>query len=928
MHGLVAASNRVKPPDGFSARQPVKFIPAILVNVFMLLWLFVGSLNALSENLTFIEFDNMTLKCPLVALNASINWTGNKGEHLHTGQNFSKSSIKRNMSGIYKCRNSSSSEHSFNVIVQYGAEGDISSKTTNFTFGQKIEISCQIDGVPPVSEVVWFFRNRSIDDSCSNISGNISRLKYRNASCDLQGNYTCSPRNTLKENPGFTARNGSTIVHVKGCPVSSTTVSASDSTTPTPTKSDKHAAGIVILGVFVGVLVVAAAVGAFLWLRYRRCQCCCKKYCNVFFPSDPIPPDTPTKPRRPSLVGYSKYKHGAIPVENFAAHVKLMHTDGDYRFNQEFESLQSVHVKSKTWINSEKPENQSKNRYNNIVAYDHSRVILSLTENEPDSHYINGNYVDSFKKVNAYIATQGPMANTIKDFWRMVWEQNCTVVVMITNIIEKGRHKCAMYWPSKQAKSEAHGPLRVTYLDEEAFAHYTLRRFEVKPVEHSTHYSQYKYSSRMVTIGINWDATEDEVKPMIVCQYHFTGWPDHGAPDHGCEYPALDFIFKSSAASQEGAGPIIVHCSAGVGRSGAYIVIHSMMKRMIEMRDVNIFDFVAQIRQQRNHLVQEECQYIFVHDALLHFIESGFQLSIPIDELKDHVQKLRKNCSSTSGLEVEFEDLSAIQVRYYNLKQAKRGCNLAKNRSVDYIPADSSRVELYPRPREEGSDYINATYLAGFWKSEAYIATQYPLAETTDDFWRMVWQENCRSLVMLLSKAEMEEGFYHRYLPPLNETTRFGDYEVTADSEATRGDILITELRMVSIKDPSEYRNIQHFHFLHWPEDDNPWSGQTILQLICKVDSWEREVRLNAKPFEVIGPVVVHCNYGVGRTGAYCLLHTMYHQIEREKSVSIYQIARLYNHQRPRCVSTLGQYEFCYDTLVEYIEADCSLHLV
>ncbi|CAH3148757.1 unnamed protein product [Pocillopora meandrina] len=839
MHGLVAASNRVKPPDGFSARQPVKFIPVILVNVFMLLWLFVGSLNALSEDLTFIEFDNMTLKCPLVALNASINWTGSNGEHLHTGQNFSKSSINRTMSGIYKCRNSSSSEHSFNVTVQYGAEGKISSKTTNFTFGQKIEISCQIYGVPPVSEVVWFFKNISI--SCSNISGNISRLKYRNATCGLEGNYICSPRNTLKENPGFTAQNGSTIVHVKGCQVSSTTVSASDSTTPTPT----HSTLGIALGVFVGVLVVAAAVGAFLQLRYRRCQCCCKKYCNVFFPSDPIPPDTPTKPRRPSLVGYSKYKHGAIPVENFAAHVKLMHTDGDYRFNQEFESLQSVHVKSKTWINSEKPENQSKNRYNNIVAYDHSRVILSLTENEPDSHYINGNYVDSFKKVNAYIATQGPMANTIKDFWRMVWEQNCTVVVMITNIIEKGRHKCAMYWPSKQAKSEAHGPLRVTYLDEEAFAHYTLRRFEVKPVEHSTHYSQ--------------DATEDEVKPMIVCQYHFTGWPDHGAPDHGCEYPALDFIFKSSAASQEGAGPIIVHCSAGVGRSGAYIVIHSMMKRMIEMRDVNIFDFVAQIRQQRNHLVQEECQYIFVHDALLHFIESGFQLSIPIDELKDHVQKLRKNCSSTSGLEVEFEDLSAIQVRYYNLKQAKRGCNLAKNRSVDYIPADSSRVELYPRPREEGSDYINATYLAGFWKSEAYIATQYPLAETTDDFWRMVWQENCRSLVMLLSKAEMEEGFYHRYLPPLNETTRFGDYEVTADSEATRGDILITELRMVSIKDPSEYRNIQHFHFLHWPEDGNPWSGQTILQLICKVDSWEREVRLNAKPFEVIGPVVVHC---------------------------------------------------------------------
>lgn len=192
----------------------------------------------------------------------------------------------------------------------------------------------------------------------------------------------------------------------------------------------------------------------------------------------------------------------------------------------------------------------------------------------------------------------------------------------------------------------------------------------------------------------------------------------------------------------------------------------------------------------------------------------------------------------------------------------------------------------------------------------------------------MVWQENCRSLVMLLSKAELEQDYYHSYLPRAYETCRFGDYEVTIDSENTRGDIVVRELRMVSIKDPSEYRNLQHFHFLHWPEDGAPWSGQTILQLICKVDSWEKEVQVHAKPYEVIGPIVVHCNYGVGRTGVYCLLHTMFHQIRREKSVSIYQTARLYNHQRPHCILTKEQYEFCYDTLVEYIEADCSLHLV
>ncbi|KAM7433559.1 hypothetical protein ABFA07_016213 [Porites harrisoni] len=682
-------------------------------------------------------------------------------------------------------------------------------------------------------------------------------------------------------------------------------------TTKEPPNTHPNVLGIALSLVF-GIFVVVVAFGCYLRFRHRR-QCCCKAYCNGFFTvQDEPPPPSPTK--RPSLTSFSKAKHGAVLVDDFARHVKILHMDGDYRFSQEFESLKSVHLKSRSWVHSEKQENQSKNRFNNIVAYDHSRVILSLTENDPESHYINANYIDSFEKANAYIATQGPVANTISDFWRMVWEQNCTVIVMITKIIERGRHKCTMYWPSKQAKTEVHGPLRVTYLDEEAFAHYTVRRFEVKPVEQGSHYCQ--------------DMAEDEVKPMIVSQFHFTGWPDHGAPDTGCEFPALSFILKSATASRDGAGPVIVHCSAGVGRSGAYILIHSMVKRMHVTGDINVFDFLSQIRQQRNHLVQEECQYIFVHDALQHYIESGFKLDIVADDLKDHLQILRKNLSSQSRLDLELEYLNAVQIKHYNLKQAKRGCNMAKNRSVDYIPADSARVELFPRPREEGSDYINASYLPGFWKSQAYIATQYPLEDTTNDFWRMVWQEHCRSVVMLVSKEELQQDYYHSYLPPSHETARFGDYEVTVDSLETLGDIVVRKLRMAAIKDPTEYRNIQHFHFLHWPEDGNPWSGQTILQLIRKVDSWEDEVKLSAKPFETIGPIVVHCNYGIGRTGVYCLLHTMYHQIARENTVSIYQVARLYNFKRPNCISTKGHYEFCYDTLVEYIEAGCSLHLV
>lgn len=793
------------------------------------------------------------------------------------------------------------------TCLSFGLSELVSSHDIRRREGVNVTLNCSLSG----SSINWTLP--------SNVTKNVQNLLIPNITIEDSGIYTCCNSTSAKEKFNVTVESVSPGGSTQVDNITPGDSGENNSTTETTPSSNPSAgstmvdAGIIVLAVVLAVLVVIAAIGASLVLR-RRLHCCCKLYCNGFFSVQTDPsPASPTK-RRTSLIGVSKLKHGAVQVDDFARHVKSLHLDDDYRFNQEFESLKNVHLKIRSWSHSDRPENQAKNRYGNIVAYDHSRVILSPMENEAESHYINANYVDSSEKVNAYIATQGPMANTINDFWRMVWEENCTVVVMITNIIEKGRHKCAMYWPSRQTKTEVHGPLRITHLDEEAFAFYTVRRFEVEPVDLSSHYCQ--------------DMAEDEVKPMTVCQYHFTGWPDHGAPDVGCEYPALSFILKSASSSEDGAGPIIVHCSAGVGRSGAYIVIHSMAKRMNASGDVNVFDFLSHIRQQRNHLVQEECQYVFVHDALLHYIESDYKLAIPADDLKDYVQKLRKNLSTTSRLDVEIEHLAAIQVKHYNLKQAKRGCNIAKNRSVDYIPADSARVELFPRPREEGSDYVNATYLPGFWKSQAFIATQYPLEDTTDDFWRMIWQENCRSVVMLVSKTELEQDYYHSYLPTAYETKRFGEYEVTVDSVQTLGDIAISEMRMATIKDPSEYRKVRHFHFLRWPEDGNPWSGQTILQLIDKVDNWEKEIKVLAKPFEVIGPIVVHCNYGIGRTGVYCILHTMYHQIAREKSVSIYQMARLYNHLRPQCISDKGHYEFCYDTLVEYIEAGCSIHLV
>ncbi|EDO31805.1 predicted protein, partial [Nematostella vectensis] len=573
-------------------------------------------------------------------------------------------------------------------------------------------------------------------------------------------------------------------------------------------------------------------------------------------------------------------KHEPIPYEAFRSHVKHLHADCDYKFFMEFEG---VHEKNKrlTWVQSQKPENQMKNRFANVVAYDHSRVVLSLTENDQSSHYINANYVDTYNAMNAYIATQGPLAKTISDFWRMIWEQNCRVIVMITNIIEKGRHKCAMYWPTKNRKTENHGPLTITFVQEETFAYYSIRTFEIKPNKDGTHYTQ----------------------PMMVKQFHFTGWPDHGAPEPGFEFPVLDLIMKSTACVVPGTGPLVVHCSAGVGRSGAFIVIDSMIKRIHDNGDLDIFNFLAHIRNQRNHLVQEECQYIFIHDTLAEYIACNFVISLPIKALKDHVRMMRMPISIQppvkSKLDLEYEVTfgKSFRVTFGNLFYE---CNLQKVTIDNFFSEfDSSRVRLYPRPGEEGSDYINASYIDGFTRREAFIATQHPLQSTTMDYWRMIWQENCRSIVMLLSEKEWDKDVFPSYLPAVHDTAHFGDYEVTMESETARGDFIIRDLKLISTKDPSVIRQIRHFHFLHWPEHGQPWSGQTVLQLVSKVEEWESEVEKNSHQFDIIGPIVVHCNNGIGRTGVYCALHALWQQITQEKLVSVYQTAWLQGHQRP-----------------------------
>lgn len=222
--------------------------------------------------------------------------------------------------------------------------------------------------------------------------------------------------------------------------------------------------------------------------------------------------------------------------------------------------------------------------------------------------YINANYIDGYQRPRSFIGTQGPLPGTFDCFWRMIWEQRVAIIVMITNLVERGRRKCDMYWPKDGA--EMYGVIQVRLIREDVMATYTVRTLQIK-------HTKLKKKK----------ASQSE---KLVYQYHYTNWPDHGTPDH--PLPVINFVKKSTAANPADAGPIVVHCSAGVGRTGTYIVLDAMLKQIEAKGMLNVFGFLRYIRAQRNYLVQTEEQYIFIHDALVEAIDSG-ETNIKMDAI-------------------------------------------------------------------------------------------------------------------------------------------------------------------------------------------------------------------------------------------------------------------------------------------------------
>ncbi|XP_051548122.1 receptor-type tyrosine-protein phosphatase eta-like [Myxocyprinus asiaticus] len=281
----------------------------------------------------------------------------------------------------------------------------------------------------------------------------------------------------------------------------------------------------------------------------------------------------------------------ALRIEDYEEYFKRKHADSNCGFAEEYEDLKPVGT-AQPKNAALAIENKAKNRYSNVLPYDASRVKLSIC-GSPFDDYINANYIPGYNSRKEFIAAQGPLPITVNEFWRMIWEKNVYTIVMLTRCNEQGRVKCEKYWPSR---TSLHHNISVTTTSEIPMESWTIRDFTIKNVK--------------------------TAETRAVRHFHFTAWPDHGVPQ--TTEILIDFrhLVREHMDQYSSHSPSVVHCSAGVGRTGTFIAIDRLIFQIERESMVDVYGIVNDMRMHRPLMVQTEEQYVYLHQCAYDIIRS------------------------------------------------------------------------------------------------------------------------------------------------------------------------------------------------------------------------------------------------------------------------------------------------------------------
>ncbi|XP_047245590.1 receptor-type tyrosine-protein phosphatase beta isoform X2 [Girardinichthys multiradiatus] len=361
----------------------------------------------------------------------------------------------------------------------------------------------------------------------------------------------------------------------------------SDTYLSSPLRTHAEPLGGVVEGLSAGMFLIGMMVAVVSLLAYRQ------RLRKVAVQENPVVRMSMWKevPASGMYMGVRSNRRVTSPVKvcHFESHLSKLQADSNYLLSEEFEDLKDV-GRNQTMDLARLPENRGKNRYNNILPYDSTRVKLSYLEDDPCSDYINASYMPGNNYRREYIATQGPLPGTKDDFWRMVWEHGVHNVVMVTQCVEKGRVKCDQYWPADK-EPLYYGDLVIQMLSESVLPEWTIREFKITS-ENSRSYSR------------------------MLRHFHYTVWPDHGVPESTQSLIQFVRTVRDYVDRSPSTGATVVHCSAGVGRTGTFIALDRVLQQLDSRGSIDLYGCVFDLRLHRQHMVQTECQYAFLHQCV------------------------------------------------------------------------------------------------------------------------------------------------------------------------------------------------------------------------------------------------------------------------------------------------------------------------
>ncbi|XP_060604513.1 receptor-type tyrosine-protein phosphatase epsilon-like [Ruditapes philippinarum] len=536
--------------------------------------------------------------------------------------------------------------------------------------------------------------------------------------------------------------------------------------------------------------------------------------------------------------------------------------------------------------------NRGKNRYKEMYAYDHTRVILDRESNSVEdkpTDYINACYIDGYEKVKKFVASQGPTKNMVDDFWEMVWQLKSDKIVMLTNLIEMGTTKCLQYWP-KEEEGETEctfGEIVIKLQETQKFLDYNIRVF---------------------LVGKNGKVSRR------IRQFHFKSWPDKDVPDS--TWCLVNFWRVVDTNNVSDAGPIVVHCSAGVGRTGTFIGLDNMVNQARQEGCMRPLQIVQTLRSQRVNMVQTKEQYIYLHEAVADAMYFGTHF-IWTKQFRDVLEFMihKDKGDARTRLQIQFE---LIEKSIEN--PASGVADSPEYSNVETLLSESDAYK--PKIKKGGSkfvDQLGAMFIPNYKGKSTFLVSMSPDKDTMEEFWSLVDEINIKTVIML---TEQSSACYQSSCE-LGSSSKGGSrFSVNKIEEKIRKGY--TQRSFTFKESEREFRSgqeddhlttVKQFEYTAWKEGlPAPDDTTSFLDMTEAVLKWQPHLT-------ELQPVLVHCSDGCTRSGIVCVLLNELQRMKYEGGhVNIVESVKMMKIRQRLLINNYEQYKYCNDLILDHIK--------